>query len=704
MKLHRPRLIMTSLLLLNVMRTAFGSETVVDDLILVQPGTWEHTDAVQVHNGNTQIEQDHLEARFNPQVSGTIEINLSGEPQDWRGYEGLFFDVENTGTGNCVVQVIVESVDDAGRTLNSRRTVTVTAGTRLGLPFFFLNGNAGPYWGMRGIPMYYQLAHVAFANPAANINLAQVVRAALTLETKEHAATLRLHEIALFGSGSDRARLVPHPFIDAYGQFIHEDWPGKIHDDEALKASLATEQQAIEAAPLLSGMDDMGGWQDGPQLEATGWFRVEQVKGHWWFVTPGGRLFLSIGVNCVHYGDSTFIEGRDDWFAGLPDRDGPFAQFWGSVSGVHSMAEPIGGSGRVFNHYGSNLKRKFGEGYAIAARNLAYDRLRAWGFTTIGNWSDGDVLKNSPMPFTVTGNSGSARPLEGSNGYWGKMKDVFDTAFVENTNAAMEGLAAVHRDNPKVIGFFVDNEMSWSGIAAATLQSPEDQPARDVFIAMLQEQYPDIVAINTAWNTDASDWATLAMPSTPNKQCREDCAAFEYRFARQYFDTIGNTLKRHAPNHLYLGCRFTPVYAPEPALRACAEVVDVVSYNMYSRTIAPDRYCDFGKPVIFGEFHFGATDRGMFHTGLQAASDQNERAALYAGYIRSLAIHPSVIGAHWFKYGDQPTTGRTLDGENYNIGLVSIADVPYTELIKAAQAIHSEMYTLRYNAPASGNH
>ena len=367
------------------------------------------------------------------------------------------------------------------------------------------------------------------------------------------------------------------------------------------------------------------------------------------------------------------------------------------------MAEPIGGSGRVFNHYGSNLKRKFGEGYVVAARNLAYDRFHAWGFTTIGNWSDGAVLKNSPMPFTITGSSGHARALAGSTGYWGKMKDVYDPDFVENTNLAMEKLSTDYRDNPKVVGFFIDNEMSWSGIAPAALGSPMDQPAREAFIEMLQEQYKDMAALNSAWEMEVQDWAMLQLPTPPNRQCRKDCADFEYRFARRYFETVANALKQYAPNHLYLGCRFTPVYCPEPVLKACMEVVDVVSYNMYTREIAPDRYCDFGKPVIFGEFHFGATDRGMFHTGLQAAADQNERAALYAGYIRSLALHPTVIGAHWFKYSDQPTTGRTLDGENYNIGLVNIADVPYFELINAAKDIHSEMYTLRYNAPAPSN-
>ncbi|HDP33589.1 MAG TPA: beta-agarase, partial [Candidatus Hydrogenedentes bacterium] len=518
-------------------------------------------------------------------------------------------------------------------------------------------------------------------------------------DTKENAEALRVHGIALFPPGSELARLVSHPFIDAYGQYIHEDWPGKVHEDAALAQSAAREKEQLQNAPRLPGMDAVCGWADGPQLDGTGWFRVEQVNGRWWFVTPEGRLFLSIGVNCVHYGDSTFIEGRDDWFEGLPDADGSFANFWGRVSGVHSMAEAVGGQGRVFNHYGSNLKRKLGEGYVAAAREMAYDRLRAWGFTTVGNWSDGDVLRQSPMPFTVTGYSGNARALEGSTGYWGKMKDVFDPDFAVNTDASLASLAADYRDNPLVVGFFVDNEMSWSGIAAAALQSPPDQPARKVFIAMLQEQYPDIAAVNAAWATDAADWDALRMPAPPNRQCREDCAAFEYRFGRHYFDVVAGALRRHAPNHLYLGCRFTPIYAPEPVVRACAEVADVVSYNMYSRDIPADRYADFGKPVIFGEFHFGATDRGMFHTGLQAAADQDERAALYAAYIESLALHPTVIGAHWFKYGDQPTTGRTLDGENYNIGLVTIADEPYPELIAAAQDIHQRMYPLRYNAP-----
>jgi agarase len=44
---------------------------------------------------------------------------------------------------------------------------------------------------------------------------------------------------------------------------------------------------------------------------------------------------------------------------------------------------------------------------------------------------------------------------------------------------------------------------------------------------------------------------------------------------------------------------------------------------------------------------------------------------------------------------DQPLTGRTLDGENYNIGFVTITDTPYPEMVAAARKTHGAMYRRR---------
>jgi hypothetical protein len=122
----------------------------------------------------------------------------------------------------------------------------------------------------------------------------------------------------------------------------------------------------------------------------------------------------------------------------------------------------------------------------------------------------------------------------------------------------------------------------------------------------------------------------------------------------------------------------------------------VVSYNLYQRSVA-DFVFNGGAdvPLIIGEFHFGALDRGLFHTGLVPVGNQAERAQAYADYVRGALRHPRIVGCHWFQYQDEPTTGRVYDEENYQIGFVSIADVPYAETVAASRQVGDTMYRLR---------
>ena len=109
---------------------------------------------------------------------------------------------------------------------------------------------------------------------------------------------------------------------------------------------------------------------------------------------------------------------------------------------------------------------------------------------------------------------------------------------------------------------------------------------------------------------------------------------------------------------------------------------------------------DLDCPAIIGEFHFGALDRGMFHTGLVAAPTSG------SGPIHPLrrkrGRHPCIVGCHWFQYVDQPTTGRTYDGENYNIGFVTVTDTPYPEMVEAARKVHGEVYGRRWGRSPRG--
>jgi hypothetical protein len=83
--------------------------------------------------------------------------------------------------------------------------------------------------------------------------------------------------------------------VDQFGQWALADWPRKIHSAQQLAAELADEA-ANFAKPADFGYGRYYGYA-ATQAKATGFFRVEQVDGKWWFVDPDGHLFLATGVN-----------------------------------------------------------------------------------------------------------------------------------------------------------------------------------------------------------------------------------------------------------------------------------------------------------------------------------------------------------------------------------------------------------------------
>jgi len=551
---------------------------------------------------------------------------------------------------------------------------------------------------MRGVPV------LGPVTTGSNVDPSRIVAFQVFLPRPTEPHTLILDNIRLYGGlKAPLEDLVPLPFVNRFGQYSHDEWPGKLKDESGFAARLETERAEIGAAPELTGRDSYGGWAEGPQLEATGWFRTEQVDDKWWLVTPEGHLFFSVGMDCVGTWEQTFVEKRETWFEWLPAKDDPFAEFLGYQRGAHSRAEPINGEGRTFSFYRANLLRKYGENWPETWRDMTYKRLKAWGFNTIANWSQQDVLDNSPIPFVVSaGIHGDIRRIEAGGGYWSKMIDVYDPSFADAAARCVSPVAQRNGPNPLCIGYFVDNEMSWEGVRRGVLPSPPEQPCRKAFTAQLETKYGSIDAVNAAWGTDAPSWDALREPAEPTPTFTEDMDTFEYAFARRYFETVRDVLKQHAPNQLYLGCRFSS--APPIAVRAAADVADVVSFNRYEETIRYDKWTrenDLGKPLIIGEFHFGALDRGMFHTGLVGAEDQADRAEKYARYVRSVAECPAFVGCHWFQYIDEPITGRWFDGENYNIGFVTVVDSPYPELVAAAKRVHGDVYRIRQKSPSA---
>ncbi|MHB9010031.1 MAG: hypothetical protein ACYDC1_24225, partial [Limisphaerales bacterium] len=378
------------------------------------------------------------------------------------------------------------------------------------------------------------------------------------------------------------------PLIDTLGQYRHRNWPGKTDSRASLERVRAQEAVELEKDSGPSGWNRYGGWAAGPQLDGTGFFRVQKHEGRWWLVDPDGRLFWSHGIDCVQMLDFTPIEERDDWFAEPPWLEAGFSEFL--LPAAYALKGHYAGrSPRSFAFGGANLKRKYGPDWKEVYPGVIHRRLRAWGLNTIANWSDRGVTRMRRTPYTDSLASHGARMIEGSEGYWGKFPDVFDPGFREQLRKQMAGKQGGSAGDPWCLGYFSDNEMSWGddlSLAVAALVSPAGQAAKQALVAALKAKYEVIGGLNAGWGTDHANWAALASSTARPDLARagDDLRAFYTQAAERYFGTVRDVIKEVAPRQLYLGCRFA--WANARAAAAAAKYCDVVSYNLYQRSVA----------------------------------------------------------------------------------------------------------------------
>lgn len=496
------------------------------------------------------------------------------------------------------------------------------------------------------------------------------------------------------------------PFVDRFGQYKHTDWPGKTYSADDMRQQAAEEDRYLAQNPGPENFSKYGGWKDGPQLEATGHFRAQKHEGVWWLVDPEGYLFWSHGVGCVHPGTAnTGTTDREAYFEWLPEKDTPYGKFYSTQRGAaHGYYKNIG-EREIYNFTASNLYQKFGEDWFDDFSRVTHARLRSWGMNTMAIASARNLYQQGLTPYTETVWVRGTKKLEASKGYWGKFHDVFDPSFRKQIQRALSNRQHAAED-PWCLGFFIENELSWGAegsLATAALASPADQPAKKVFVEDLKAKYTTIDALNKQWGTEHASWdALLDTTETPDREkAWEDIQTFYKKTVVTYFSTVREEMKAVAPNILYLGCRLAWANS-DTVLRTAAEYTDVMSMNKYQYDVTNVGLpAGLDHPIVIGEFHFGALDRGALHIGIREAFGQSHRAELYTVYVESALRNPYIVGTHWFQYGEQPPTGRG-DGENYNVGLVDLCDKPFPEMVQTISEIGSRMYGLRHDASTNG--
>ncbi len=491
---------------------------------------------------------------------------------------------------------------------------------------------------------YWINIHSSGYGPLTNVNGLTVA-----MDYPVGAPTLEIRSVTLATSDPGDAVFEGKPLVDEFGQYTHADWPGKAHSLDELKMHWDAEEAALRTT-AFTNRDSYGGFLN-TRAKATGFFRVEQIDGRWWFVDPDGHMFYSSGLNGVGVGAGTRIEGREDLFAALPP--------------TNLTTNAAGGRGRALgaSFYTWNLQRRFGGDWRMKWADLTTKRLTAWGFNTMHNWGAPSATQAEPrVPYALM-----LRGWQSGNSIMG-IPDVYADDFARRVEEAAAAQLEPHQNDPFMLGYFIGNEPPWPGRegllcdAILTSQPNEMQRRLKTF---------------------------LAKGDTSTRRKEFVLAAFQV-----YLDTINAAIRKHDTNHLNLGIRFGG--GPGDDVLKAARGFDVFSVNIYRyaplRETLDHIYSVVRKPILIGEFHIGAPTRGLA-SGLVQAMNQDERAAGYRYYVEQSAAHPTVIGTHWFQWLDQPVTGRN-DGENYNIGFIDVTDQPYPEMIEAAKVTHERLLAI----------
>ncbi len=285
--------------------------------------------AFQKHHVQVQRVHDHatdgrwaLEVRFGVADWPNIFFRAPGA-WDWRRYGVLTLDVYNPAPEALQVLVRIDDSDKADGNVHCRTgAVGVPPRTkiRIGLPL----GDHDP--GMRAGPPIRGVTMMGTRGPKLDYRHIVAFQIFLALPKKEH--RLYLDNIRLGPSG----RL--QNIVDRFGQYSGADWPGKIHNEQELRAAWKAEAARLARAAFPQDWDEYGGWAAGPQLSATGAFRTQKIGEQWWLVTPKGHLFFSVGVDVIaRWTGKTRVQGREQMFQWLPAKDDPLAAAFDQIHG-----------------------------------------------------------------------------------------------------------------------------------------------------------------------------------------------------------------------------------------------------------------------------------------------------------------------------------------------------------------------------------
>jgi hypothetical protein len=476
--------------------------------------------------------------------------------------------------------------------------------------------------------------------------------------------------------------------LDGLGQSTLHEWPGRTRSEAEMLDRLHAQNASAEQKTWPATFSRWGGFANGPKLDATGFFRTHHDGRRWWLVDPDGHLFWSTGMDCVSPNIESTIDGIESALAWIPPK----------------MTNIIGRQG--VNFLVANFMKAFGSTWGENWQRIMLSHLRDFGFNTVGNWSHWEVAKKAGFPYV--------RPLAlrlKTPMIFRDFPDVYDVYFQTDCANFAQQLKDTAND-PAMIGYFLMNEPTWGfasqSPAEGMLLNTEACETRKALSVAMVSQYRTDKYLSSRWGMDVT-FQRLARGRWTGEftaAAKADLEKFSTEMVGRLMRELSLACQKVDPNHLNLGARYYTV-PPRWALEGMHHF-DVFSINCYEDRVPPERLEAItkvmNKPVIIGEWHFGALDVGLPASGIGRVATQTERGDAFRYYTETAAVLPQCVGVHYFTLYDESAVGR-FDGEHYNIGFLDVCNRVYEPLAAAARTSHERLYEVAsgksapFNAP-----
>lgn len=399
----------------------------------------------------------------------------------------------------------------------------------------------------------------------------------------------------------------------------------------------------VSQIPILYGcqknsiLDHFGGYTK-IKGKKTGFFHLENINDRWWFTTPEGNAFLSLGLNHIEPGVLLYKENKAHWLK----------------------------------------KFELGEDYSKEEFNARFqgkvkDDLGLYGFNLLGGHSSSRYYQSSFIPYIERipfSNICHWQTPEASD-----FPDVFSSDFREHCDYLAK--KTVKPYDPYLLGYyFIDcpilTEIESAARGVVTYGAPRratptwprvlrnlgpENPGKQAYVDHIAETHGHIEGFNSVYQTDfrsfdellnATNWRELADPQ--NKKEQEDIFNFLLKVVDKYYQVTVSAVKKHDPNHLVLGDKLNGnTDTPSEIVKISSKYTDVVFFQMYGHYADQKPFMDRcsmagNKPIYNGDGSFSTPSDMLPQPNGPHSKTQEDRAAAISSFATQAFSRSDFVG------------------------------------------------------------